>query len=132
MNVRPRCNTFESNLGCGAKVRGRLCADELTTVWLLGEHDFPAVEINQHQAIDPAELPVSDAAFALLIAWLKVAEFRSQCAPDEMLTAGVRAASAVARELPSNVRVNFAMRLPDGPGDQTLGRWVSVDIDRID
>ena len=103
----------------------------LRTVWLFGEHDFPDVEINNRESIDVAALPVTDQTRQLIVDWLTVAGFESGRSAEERLAAGVRAATAVAHDLPSSVRVNFAMRLPDNAADDTLGDWISLDMHRL-
>ena len=62
--------------------------------------------------------------------WLNIAGFESGRTQQDMLAAGVRAAAAIACDLPRSVRVNFAMRLPEDAEDHTIGRWVSLDINR--
>jgi hypothetical protein len=90
-------------------------------IWLVGERQFPAIEVDDRQEIDLLDLGLSGATNTLVERWLQLVRDDREERHDEAVLTGVRAAAALAREFGFTVRVNLAMR------DPRVGEWFSVD-----
>lgn len=102
------------------------------SVWLFGERDFPELQINDRQRIRPDELRVTRRTQLLIGDWLDSAGFQSTASPEETLASAVLAATAIARDLPSRVRVNISMRLSSATTNSRQSDWISLDVSRIE
>lgn len=85
-------------------VVGWQLADHMRTTLIIDALAVARGSGHLQRSVDPAELPVSTATLASLLDCLRVAGLESGCSQDEMLAAGVRAAGALARDLPDHVR----------------------------
>jgi hypothetical protein len=92
------------------------------TIYLFGEPEFPVVEDSNHDPIDHRELGLSQRSNVLVDKWIDLVRTSSPEQHDLAVMAGLRAATAIARDLNFSRRVNLAMCDPlDGP-------WFSIDV----
>lgn len=101
----------------------RLSRAELSVVRLMGERDFPVIEVGRARVVvSPEQLPVPADTIKLLADWIRFGRDDDSADGDLITLRGLEAGAALARELNFEVRVNYSTRQP------ATGDWLSVEF----
>jgi hypothetical protein len=99
-----------------------MSAQEAREIWLVGEPEFPHVMDEHNKDLDPSSLDVSAHVGTLIASWLTLARADVASKHDQTLLAGLRAATAIAREAEYRLSVFFVMI------DPREGNWFTIQV----